>query len=110
MRKLRPSNSLLLGANSAIGNLCYTDSMQDDSPYWDNWARILHNLGVTRLAASVLEGFGPLRLVAAQLIHAGTPILGNPANSNQWQALADMLEDRKKSDQFISFLKGEDTL
>lgn len=84
--------------------------MQDDSPYWDNWARILHNLGVTRLAASVLEGFGPLRLIAAQFIHAGTPILGNPTNSDQWQALAAMLEDRNKSDNFISFLKGEDSL
>lgn len=110
MRKLGSSQAPQKGLKLGIGNLCYTDSMQDDSPYWDNWARILHNMGVTRLAASVLEGIGPLRILAAQLIHAGTPILGNPTNSNQWQALAAMLEDRDKSDQFISFLKGEETL
>jgi len=110
MRKVLPSSTPQIGVNPGIGNLCYTDSMRDNSPYWDNWARILHDLGVTRLAASVLEGFGPLRLIAAQLIHAGSPILANPTNSNQWQALAAMLEDRNKSDQFISFLKGEDPL
>lgn len=93
-----------------VGNLCYTDSMQDESPYWDNWARILHKLGVTHLAASVLDGIGPLRLIVAQLMHAGTPFLGNSTTGDQWQAMAAMLEDREKSNKFISFLYEEDRL
>lgn len=95
-------------ANFGVGNLCYTDSMQDSSCYWHHWARLLQNMGVTDLAASLLEGAGSLRYLAAQMVHASTPFFGGSDASNQWQALAAMLEDRDVAQQFISFLKEEE--
>lgn len=101
--EIYPSNR-----NFGVGNLCYTDSMQEPGCYWKKWARILQNMGVTDLAASVLEGAGSLRFVAAQLVHASTPFFGNTEASSQWKALAAMLEDRNLSRQFVSFLKEEE--
>lgn len=82
--------------------------MQDSGGYWDRWAQSLHKLGATDLAASLLEGAGSLRIIAAQFVHASTPFFGRSEASNQWQALAAMLEDRDASQQFISLLKKED--
>lgn len=95
-------------ANFGVENLCYTESMQDSRGYWPRWARLLQNTGVTGLAASLLEGAGSLRYVAAQLVHASTPFFGSPEASGQWRALATMLEDREALQQFITFLKEEE--
>lgn len=97
-------------ANFGVENLCYTDSMLDARCYWKNWARMLQNFKMTDLAASLLEGAGSLRIVAAQFVHATTPFLGGAETANQWQALAAMLEDRDITLQFISFLKEEENL
>ncbi len=107
MRRSKASLVTHSSADFGVGNLCYTESMQDSRGYWQRWAQSLHNLGVTDLAALLLEGAGSIRLVAAQLVHAGTPFLGRSEASNQWQALAAMLEDRDASEQFISLLKKE---
>lgn len=82
--------------------------MQDSQPYWHKWAQMLQKIGMTGLAASLLDGAGSLRYLAAQLVHASTPFFGSPDASSQWQALAAMLEDRDVAQQFISFLKEEE--
>jgi hypothetical protein len=82
--------------------------MQESSRYWDNWARLLHNLGVKRLAVSVLEGAGGLRFLAAQIVHLTSPFLTSSQAYDQWQALASLLEDSDRSRQFISFLQKEE--
>ncbi len=108
MRRVEAEAILTSNRNFSVGNLCYTDSMQESSCYWHKWAQILQNMGVTDLAASVLEGAGSLRFVVAQLVHATSPFFGNTEASSQWKALAAMLEDRNMSRQFISFLKEEE--
>jgi hypothetical protein len=82
--------------------------MVDSRAYWSFWAQKLHVLGVSGLAAALLDGTGPLRLLAAQLVHAGTPFIGASRANEQWQALAAMLEDKDESQQFVSFLREED--
>jgi len=95
-------------AKLGVGKLCYTDSMVDTHAYWSRWAQKLQSLGVSGLAAALLDGAGPLRLLAAQLVHAGTPFIGSESTGSQWQALAAMLEDKDEAGQFVSFLREED--
>ena len=95
-------------AKLSVGNLCYTESMQDSRSYWSRWADKLHILGVSDLAAALLDGAGSLRLLAAQLVHASTPFIGSAAAADQWQALASLLEDKDTAQQFVSFLREED--
>src|SRR5574340_248821 len=108
MRRSKTSLVSNSSANFGVGNLCYTESMQDSGGYWQRWAQSLHRLGATDLAASLLEGAGSLRIIAAQFVHASTPFFSRSEASNQWQALAAMLEDRAASQQFISLLKEEE--
>lgn len=108
MRRAQAEEIFQSSRNFSVGNLCYTDSMQDTRCYWNNWALLLQKMGVTDMAASVLEGAGSLRYVAAQLVHASSPFFGNSEASSQWKALATMLEDRELAQQFISFIKEEE--
>ncbi|MHB8113635.1 MAG: hypothetical protein ACYDHA_09295 [Bellilinea sp.] len=95
-------------ANLSVENLCYTESMQDSRSYWSRWAQKLQILGVSDLAAALLDGAGSFRLLAAQLVHASTPFIGPSAAADQWQALASLLEDKDSAQQFVSFLREED--
>ncbi len=95
-------------AELGVGKLCYTDSMADTHAYWSQWAHKLQGMGVSGLAAALLDGAGSLRLLVAQLVHAGTPFIGSESAGSQWQALAAMLEDSDEAQQFVSFLREED--
>lgn len=95
-------------AKWGAGKLCYTDTMVDSRAYWSHWAHKLQGLGVSGLTAALLDGTGSLRLLAAQMVHAGTPFIGTSPASEQWQALAAMLEDKDEAQQFVSFLREED--
>lgn len=108
MRRAKAEEFFQSSRNFSVGNLCYTDSMQDTRCYWNNWAHLLQKFGVTDMAASLLEGAGSLRYVAAQLVHASTPFFGNSETYSQWKALAAMLEDRELARQFISFINEEE--
>jgi len=88
-------------------NLCYTASMQEPHPYWIEWAQKLHSLGVSGLAAAMLNGAGSIRLLAAQLVHAGSPLFSSSKSIFQWQALADMLEDKDSTQEFVALLRKE---
>ena len=94
--------------NLSVGNVCYTESMRDPRSYWSRWAEKLEVLGVSDLAAALLDGAGSLRLLAAQLVHASTPFIESSAAADQWQALASLLEDKIAAQQFVSFLREED--
>lgn len=107
MRKARAYHLPQL-ENLSVGNVCYTESMRDPRSYWSRWAEKLEVLGVSDLAAALLDGAGSLRLLAAQLVHAGTPFIGSSAAADQWQALASLLEDKIAAQQFVSFLREED--
>jgi len=82
--------------------------MLEKETYWSKWARFLHEKGATDIIITLLEGAGPLRIIASQLLYAGIPFLGASGTASQWRAFASMLEDPEKSASFISFLRGED--
>lgn len=92
------------------GKLCYTDNMHEyeEEAFWPTWAQFLHDKGATEFVAALLEGAAPLRIIAAQLMYAGTPFLGSRPAVQKWRAFANLLEDPVKTASFVSFLRGEE--
>lgn len=85
--------------------LCYTDIMQLDHVFWSNWARFLRRWGLVEMVAFILDGGGPLLILAAQLLCFGQPLLGLAVPDRQVQAMVDLLEDREEARNFSAFLQ-----
>jgi len=83
--------------------------MQENRAYWPTWAQFLQDRGARELVASLLEGSGPLRIIASQFMFAGRPFLGSGTAANQWQAIANLLDDQEQTSSFVSFLREEDS-
>ena len=81
--------------------------MQEDRAFWLSWATFLREKGAKDLAITILEGAGPLRVLAAQVMYAGIPFFNQSKPSNPWYAFASMLDDKQESASFISFLREE---
>jgi hypothetical protein len=81
--------------------------MHDSKHIWQDWARILQRWGLQDIVASLLEAFGPLNLLGAQVVYLGQPLLGHLAPIDHLEALAHMLEDRADTQAFISILREE---
>lgn len=83
--------------------------MAENRPYWEGWAHFLQRWGLRAPASAVLEAAGPLSIILAQLIYIGQPFLGRSSGENQWQALANLLENQAESRSFAAFLREEET-
>jgi hypothetical protein len=90
-----------------VGNLCYTDSMQEHRSLWPAWAHFLQRKGLNDFVAALLESAGPLSIFLAQFMHAGQPFLSRTLPESHWQALATLLEDPNESRSFAAFLREE---
>lgn len=93
--------------NTALINLCYTDGMQSDRSFWPEWARFLHHLGISDLAAALLEAASPVNLVIANLVYAGQPFLNQMMPDERVKALTSLFEDQSESRSFAAFLREE---
>ncbi len=65
--------------------------------------------GLRAPASAILDAAGPVTLVLAQLIYFGQPFLGSNSGENQWQALANLLENPAESRSFAAYLREEET-
>lgn len=79
--------------------------MENNQTIWRDWARKLHGWGVQDLAASLLEGAGPLTLLGAQLIYLGQPLLRWAVPDGQLLALAALLEEPDHTRAFAAYLR-----
>jgi hypothetical protein len=86
---------------------CYTLLMHDSKQIWQDWARILQRWGLQDIVASLLEAFGPLNLLGAQVVYLGQPLLGQLGATDYLEELAHMLEDRADTQAFINLLREE---
>jgi len=93
--------------HTAAINLCYTDAMPSDRSYWPEWARFLHRLGISELAATLLEAAGPVHLILANLVYAGQPWISQVISGERAQALASLFEDQIESKSFAAFIREE---
>ncbi len=85
--------------------MCYTETMNADRHFWGVWSKVLQRWGVQDFAVLLLEGLGPLNVLAAQLLYIVQPLLVRTTPHGQMQALADMLEDTQETQAFIHYLR-----
>jgi hypothetical protein len=81
--------------------------MTSDRHIWLGWAQKLHSWGLGDWIASLLEGFGSLTWLGAQLVYIGQPLLSQAATKNQLQALVELLENPDDTKAFINMLREE---
>jgi len=84
-----------------------TKLQPDQQTIMQGWANRLQQWHMHQLAAALLEASGPLRLVGAQLVYLGQPVLGGFVASEQLDTLAEMLEEPNQTDTFIRYLREE---
>jgi len=71
------------------------------------WASRLQRWRVHQLAAVLLEAFGPLNVVGAQLVYLSRPVLGSIVNQEKMDTLAELLEEPTTTKLFIRTLREE---
>jgi hypothetical protein len=76
---------------------------------WPEWAEFLRSHGLESMASWVLEAFGPLAVVGAQILHAGSPLINLPSSNKQVESLTSLLEDPAETRAFAAYLR-EDVL
>ena len=81
--------------------------MNSNRHIWLGWAQKLHSWGLGDWIASILEGFGPLTWLGAQLVYLGQPLLSQVGFKSQLHALASLLEDPESGQIFIGMLREE---
>ncbi|NTV37615.1 MAG: hypothetical protein HGA82_00195 [Anaerolineales bacterium] len=87
-----------------------TDSLPEARSSWPGWAESLRRHRMDDLAAWFLEAAGPLTVIGAQALYAGSPLLRPALSEPQCDALARLLEDREETYAFIRFLREEGSL
>lgn len=82
--------------------------MQEDGSCWQKWANFLQERNLEEITITLLEAAGPIKILAAQVVYAGIPLLQTFTPSRgTWLELANMLEDNQRSRDFIAYLRGE---
>jgi len=77
----------------------------NENPHiWQTWANLLHRWGLQEITAIVLDGVKPLNLLGAQVIYLGQPLFRQLVANDHLEALANVLEDPKQTQAFISLL------
>ena len=82
--------------------------MEANAQIWQDWANTLHRWGLTNFAATLLEAMGPLSLFGAQMVYLTQPVLTTFVPADRLNALADLLEDPKTAQSFITVLRQPD--
>jgi hypothetical protein len=77
---------------------------------WKKWAEVLHRWGMEDMAASVLEALGPLKLIGAQVVYIGQPILNTIMPKDHVTAMAKLLDKPGEAEAFTSFLRQQQGL
>jgi hypothetical protein len=82
--------------------------MQRGQKDWKIWSEKLQKWGLHDLAATLLEGSGPMRIVLAQIMYATSPLLRD-GDGTSWQTFADTLDDKERSHSFAAYLREDRT-
>lgn len=89
-------------------DLCYTFNVENKRQLWQAWARKLHQWGMAKPAADLLQAGGPLRILAAQFAYLGQPVMDPFLKRGTLGALAELLEDEAEARSFIACLQEEE--
>ncbi len=84
-----------------------TKLQPDQQTMMQSWASRLQQWRVHQLVAALLEASGPFKLVGAQLVYLGQPVLSGLVADEQLETLAEMLEEPDQTKDFIRYLREE---
>ena len=70
-----------------------------------HWRTRLQNAGLADVTAAMIEAAGPLSILAAQGLYLAEPLLNGFSRNSSVAKLAEILEDREKSQQFADMLR-----
>ena len=79
--------------------------MHADQRIWRIWANFLQHWCIDDWIVWFLESAGLLTIIGAQIIYISQPILRNTFPEGHLDAMASLLEDKKKSQAFVSYLR-----
>ena len=79
--------------------------MHVDHRIWRIWANFLQQWGIDDWAVTFLESAGLLTIIGAQIIYLSQPLLRNTFPEGHLNAMASLLEDEKKSQAFVTYLR-----
>jgi len=77
---------------------------------WKKWADVLHRWGMEEMAATVLDALGPLKIIGAQAVYIGQPILNTIMPKDHVTAIARLLDKPEEAEAFTSFLRQQQEL
>jgi hypothetical protein len=72
---------------------------------WQSWADTLYRWGAQEVVATLLEAFGPLNLVGAQVVYFGQPFLRMLLPEDHVNAFASLLDNPQETQAFTHFLR-----
>ena len=73
---------------------------------WPEWTETLRRMGMDGYVAWLLEAAGPLNVIGAQLLYLSQPFVASQ-KSDQFTALANLLEQEGEARAFAAHLKGQ---
>jgi len=76
-------------------------------PFWDTWAHFLQRSKLDRVVALLLEAAGPIKILLAQTVYFGQPLLTLAMPEEECNAIAQLLENTAESQSFVNFLREE---
>lgn len=82
-------------------------AMKADQQIWRTWSQVLHRWGITEWAAIFLETAGPLTVFGAQAVYISQPLLYGVIPKGHLDALARLLEDKKRMQSFVTYLRED---
>lgn len=74
---------------------------------WPSWVATLRRYRLENIVAWLLEASGPWAIIGAQMIYIGEPLLQPFVETDQMEALANLLEDRDEGRAFLKYLQEE---
>jgi hypothetical protein len=94
--------------------VCYTEKMQTEipgalRPTWLPWVEFLRKRKLETMAAWAIDALGPLAVLAAQVVHAGSPFFQHALSSSQVDSIAHLLEDPMETRAFAAYLREDAT-
>jgi len=73
---------------------------------WQDWVESIRSHNLQTFVAVILEAGGPLNTLAAQLVYISQPVMNGFIKDSRISALADLLEEKEHTQDFIQALRG----
>jgi hypothetical protein len=74
--------------------------------HWLDWSKKVHELRLTGIVLTLLDGAAPVRYILSQGLFAFLPFV-NSNTTPSWKAFAQMLEDPAAAQSFAAYLREE---